>query len=90
MKSKNLIALGDGRYALFFPYYKVGQMSITRALSSIGQLRGKPVSFAEETDETAGKMRMDSKEIGDAFPVEVALARQMNLPLKEYVLLQAS
>ena len=76
----------DGAWAILFPYHVVTDHTLFLALPR--HLKGKEVKYKQETLNTAGRFRMDSEEIKNAFPIETAFMIQADLPLEKYVLVK--
>lgn len=86
----DFIILGDGYFAVKFPFHMVTEMTLGRAIPS-GFMRqvtlnNEQVRFAVETAEEAGTKRADSVEVRRAMPAEVALLEAQVENLRDYVI----
>lgn len=85
-----LLDLGDGVYALKFPFALVTEQTVKRALPDHFHRRllseGRAVQFAGEAPGKPRTKRADAEEVAKAFPAEVALLSSQVENLADYVM----
>ncbi len=86
MMNNSFYNLTSGYFAIKFKYHMVTEITLAMCLPDF--LKLKNISFLAETEEMAGKNRMDSNLMRKTFPIEVAVAEQNGLNLKDYVLIK--
>lgn len=78
--------LGNNQFAVRFPYHQVTLRTVWMALPSF--FRGRHIKFLEESQEMAGKRRMDSLIIEITCPEAVEFMRSTGQELRDYILIE--
>lgn len=86
--TKLCVELNDGYYALKFQYHMVTETTVFKSLRRDMPIHGKHLGFAAETDQQAGKNRMDSALIQINYPGQCDLAKSYGLNLSDYILVK--
>lgn len=82
------VDLNNGYYALKFQYHMVSEITVFKSLRRDMPIHGKHLNFAAETDQQAGKNRMDSALMQINYPDQCDLAKSYGLNLSDYILVQ--